>query len=239
MAIVIGGVAFTAWELAMLAAGAVTLLFLANPETQRQQREAARQIERALRRARRPQPEWTTGPTPIPSPRVCEDCDDDDRDSDECLVGPYEEIEPVCTGDAHHIVPDMAYRLGRRPRPGPDRRSTTNRVPNAPTFNRGMSICLTPSQHGSGPTGIHGQLRGALRNLPSDVAGTASMGSIYATSIAVLSAVPDLPEACKALAAAMTGAQVTSHTGINAPGRTLESPLPSGEARTVLQRGYY
>lgn len=81
MAIVIGGITITAYQAAVFAIGAATILFLANPETQRQQREAARQIERALRRSRRPrrapEPE-TTGPTPVPLPRICEDCNEDE-----------------------------------------------------------------------------------------------------------------------------------------------------------------
>jgi hypothetical protein len=166
--------------------------------------------------------------------------EEDKGDPEGCLVGEYQNIKDDCTGDAHHIVPDMAYRLGARPT-GVMASSTENRIPNAPTLNQGMAICLTKEQHGSGPTGIHGRLRGPLNALGavSPVAGTAPMGQILAASTAEILAIPDLSPECKALASARAAEQVRSTTGMSAPGRTKESPLPSGDALRVLGAGTY
>ena len=168
------------------------------------------------------------------------EADEEDRTGRECLVGEYRDIVNDCDGEAHHIVPDMAYRLGRRPE-GSANSSTADRIPSAPTLDQGMAICLTPAQHGSGPTGIHGRLRGQLNALgaASPVAGTAPMGQILAASLAEIIAIPDIPPECKALAAARATEQVENGTGFAAPGRTRESPLPSGDAERVLRAGTY
>ncbi|MDD7973949.1 DUF4150 domain-containing protein [Roseinatronobacter alkalisoli] len=168
---------------------------------------------------------------------------DDEGSQRECKVGPFEEIEPICNGETHHIVPDMVYRLGRRPRTAAERNSTAERINNerAPTFNQGMSICLKAEQHTSDPDGLHGQLRGAFNAIgtASPVAGTAPMRQILAESLAQIEDIPDLPEACKILAAALTTIQVENTTGLDTPGRTRESPLPTGRARDVLRQGHY
>lgn len=176
-------------------------------------------------------------PAPLPNVRV----DEDEGSQRECKVGPYEDVAPICNGEAHHIVPDFAYRLGTRPTLAAERASTANRIPNAPTFNQGMSICLTREQHGSGEDGLHGQMRAPLRALGevSPVPGTAPMGAILAESVRQIEEIPSLPEECKQLAVAMTTGQVLTQTGTSAPGRTLEAPLPSGEARRVLSQGHY
>ena len=65
------------------------------------------------------------------------------------------------------------------------------------------------------------------------------MREILAASIAQIYGIATLPEECKDLANAMTTEQVFSNTGLEAPGRTRERPLPTGEARVVLERGHY
>jgi hypothetical protein len=104
-----------------------------------------------------------------------------------------------------------------------------------------MSICLTPAQHGSGPTGIHGRLRGPLNALgaASPVPGTAPMGQILAASNTSLLATPGLSPECKARGAARATMQVKQFTGTDAPGRTQEAPLPTGKAAQVLSQGHY
>ncbi|WP_157212053.1 hypothetical protein, partial [Sinorhizobium sojae] len=164
---------------------------------------------------------------------------DEEGSQRRCIVGPYEDIEPICRGQAHHIVPDMSYRLGRRPTRAADFNSTVDRIPNAPTFNQGMAICLLTRQHGSDSEGLHGILRQRFAEVASPVSGTAPMGAILAESIKVIEDIPDLPEECKALASLRATEQVASKTGFAAPGRTRERPLPSGEAETVLRRGHY
>ena len=166
---------------------------------------------------------------------------DEEGSQNGCIVGEYSKIEPICKGEAHHIIPDMSYRLGTRPTTATAKDSTEDRIPSAPTFNQGMSICLLSSQHESGEDGLHGQLRRRFNRIgsASPVGGTAPMGEITEESIKQIEAIPTLPEECKELAAAMTRAQVFSKTGIFAPGRTLEKPLPTGEAEIVLRRGHY
>lgn len=78
MAIVVGGVVLTAWELALLGAAAVTALFLATPTGQDITREAAGDIADALDGLARPTATTETiddaVPVPIAIPRVCEEC---------------------------------------------------------------------------------------------------------------------------------------------------------------------
>lgn len=141
-------------------------------------------------------------------------------------------------GQAHHIVPDMTYRLGNRPETAADRLSINNRIPNAPTFNQGMAICLTNAQH----EGLHSGLKVVLDGFGAaqTPSGTAPLGKIATASKASIVAVPDLPPECKALAIARVTAQMKAQ-GLrpNQPGRTQQAPLPSGDAATVLRRGSY
>lgn len=65
------------------------------------------------------------------------------------------------------------------------------------------------------------------------------MGAILADSLLVIQELPDLPPECKALAETMATGQVFMHTGFSAPGRIKEQPLPTGDAKTVLEQGHY
>ncbi|MEM7526978.1 MAG: DUF4150 domain-containing protein [Pseudomonadota bacterium] len=188
-----------------------------------------------------PDPEEDPEPRlPVPFPpgvRI-----DEDEDPDDCLVGEYSVIYDACTGRGgrtHHIVPDMTYRLV--PRRGHSPRTTDDRIPNAPTLNQGMSICLTPAQHSSGPTGIHGRLNGQLDRLgaTSPVPGTASMGRILRQSNISVAQTPGLTPECIQLANRMATEQVVSHTGLTAPGRTQRRLPLSDDAIVVLERGHY
>ncbi|MER0240403.1 PAAR-like domain-containing protein [Fulvimarina sp. MAC8] len=46
-----------------------------------------------------------------------------------CIVGPYKYVEMICPGEAHHLIPDRVYRLGRAPTYN-ERDSTENRIRN-------------------------------------------------------------------------------------------------------------
>jgi hypothetical protein len=179
-----------------------------------------------------------------PAPMTKTDVQVDQKEKTwKCLIGEYSKIYDECTamgGNTHHIVPDMVYRLGARPK-GAAMGTTANRIPNSPTLNQGMSICLTPAQHGSGPTGIHGRLRGPLNEAgsASPVPGTAPMGKILAASNKSLLDTPGLAPECKARGAARATVQVNQFTGMAVPGRTLEAPLPTGRAAQVLSQGHY
>jgi Domain of unknown function (DUF4150) len=157
-----------------------------------------------------------------------------------CLVGPYSVINKICPGEAHHIVPDMVYRLGTRPT-GAATASTAERIPNAPTLNQGMTVCLTDVMHGSGADGLHGKLRGQLNGLGSQFKpnGTAPMGAILGKSLQSIDEIPGLPEECKKKAKAAAAAQVASRMKPTQPGRVWEKPLPSGAAYDVLSKGLY
>jgi hypothetical protein len=195
----------------------------------RERAEHARRLRQDAQRKPQAPPQPATGA------RV-----DEEGSQKRCIVGPYGEIEPICKGNAHHIVPDMAYRLGARPAKS-EYNSTANRTPNSPTLNQGMSICLLSRQHGSDSEGLHGQLREAFARLEkvTPVSGTAPMGAILRESIKVINDIPDLPPECKKLAATMATGQVFAKTGAAAPGRIKERPLPTGEAEKVLRRGHY
>ena len=162
------------------------------------------------------------------------------RDPEFCLVGPYGQIKDACKiaeGETHHIVPDMVYRLGVRPT-GAAENSTEGRIPNSPTLNQGMSICLTAGEHRTDEDAIHSTLNPALNTLgaANTPAGTASIPDILKASTAALMAVRGVSNKCKQAAIAATAAQAGPMLG--QPGRTTTS-LPSPAARQVLQQGHY
>lgn len=184
----------------------------------------------------RPRP----APVPVPQP---DDVRVDEEEEWPCLVGPYWMIQPVCPGEAHHIVPDMVYRLGRRPK-GAGMGSTEERIPgtpNAPTLNEGMTVCLTETMHGSGPTGLHGKLRGEFTKMGSEFVpnGTAPMGAILKKSLESIDEIPGLSRECKEKAKAAAIGQVSSRHQPTQPGRVWERPLPTGKAYDVLKAGSY
>jgi hypothetical protein len=64
----------------------------------------------------------------------------------DCMVGSYDTIVDDCNksgGEAHHIVPDKAYRTGTRDEAG----DPSKRVSGAPTLGEGVCICLSPKNH--------------------------------------------------------------------------------------------
>ena len=164
------------------------------------------------------------------------------RNPEFCLIGPYGKIEDTCKkagGETHHIVPDMAYRLGARPTTAADQSSTADRIPNSPTFNDGMSICLTTGEHRTDEQAVHRTLNPAINALGASQtpAGTAPMPQILAASALALSQVDGVSAKCKQAAIAATSAQAASTLG--QPGRATTSLPLSPAARTVLQQGHY
>ncbi|WP_143074618.1 hypothetical protein [Methylobacterium sp. ap11] len=117
--------------------------------------------ERSARARRKPDNQEGPRPKPVPPPPGTVRITQKRR---KCLVDEYKKLLKVCDGDSHHIVPDMVYRLGSRPK-GAGMNSTANRIRNAPTLNEGMAVCLTEEQHGSGEDGIHADLRASLNDL--------------------------------------------------------------------------
>ena len=57
-----------------------------------------------------------------------------------CELVPYDELECPPTNHRHHVVPDFAYRTGKRT-------DTSPRAAGSPTLNEGLAICLTEEEH--------------------------------------------------------------------------------------------
>ncbi|TCM53172.1 IstB-like ATP binding protein [Rhizobium sp. PP-F2F-G48] len=140
-------------------------------------------------------------------------------------------------GYAHHVAADMTYRLGDRPG-----RETKGRVLNAPTEGEGEAICLTQSEHtrkgGSG--GVHDNMLKALKGIDHPhFPGTASMRQILKKSQEALLATKGIDTACAKAANARAEPQVKANTGMRAPGRIKEKPLPTGKIADDLRAGRY
>ncbi|BAB49505.1 DUF4150 domain-containing protein [Mesorhizobium japonicum] len=119
------------------------------------------------------------------------------QDAD-CLVGSYDDIAAACAnakppGEAHHIVPDKAYRTGTRDQAiaagaagastitrtfGRQKRNIGERVKNAPSIGEGVCICISKSAHKK----IHKKERAALKKLgqkvPANLKGAAKKAHI-------------------------------------------------------------
>lgn len=89
------------------------------------------------------------------------------KDEWPCVVGPYKYVGSICPGEAHHIIPDMVYRLGTAPASEDEKNSTNNRIQNSPTDNQGQAICLSPGMHRTDDDAIHKSLNPALKTLGS------------------------------------------------------------------------
>ncbi|TBN12835.1 DUF4150 domain-containing protein [Agrobacterium cavarae] len=168
--------------------------------------------------------------------------DTKDRRKWPCVVGPYKYVEMICPGEAHHIIPDMVYRLGKAPTTQPERNSTENRIPNSPTYNGGQAICLSPGMHRTDDDAVHKSLNPALAALGEryNPHGTAPLGEIRGEVNKAIDRVSELPEKCKRMAKLAAMAQVGSNEG--QPGRTTMRPpqLPGGKAVIDrLQAGTY
>ncbi|MGO7581549.1 PAAR-like domain-containing protein [Rhizobium ruizarguesonis] len=181
-------------------------------------------------------------PKPVPPPPLDPGSNTriDDKKKKECLIGPYDEIFAPCTargGKTHHVVPDMVYRLGDRAG-----KVTTERVPNAPTEGQGESICLTSDEHSNknDSGGVHEHTRKEFAGIDHpEFPGTAPMGRILQRSQAALMQTKDIDKVCAEAANARAEAQVRAKTGLRAPGRIKEKPLPSGRIADVLRNGRY
>ncbi|UFW67140.1 hypothetical protein RlegWSM1455_27840 (plasmid) [Rhizobium laguerreae] len=62
--------------------------------------------------------------------------DTEEKDKWPCVVGPYKYVETICPGEAHHIIPDMVYRLGKAPANEAEKSSTDGRIPNSQPITR-------------------------------------------------------------------------------------------------------
>ncbi|WP_245309901.1 PAAR-like domain-containing protein [Rhizobium sp. R339] len=202
------------------------------------------QIEQKLKEMNeaRKKEEEEKKPKPIPPPPLDPGSNTrvDDKKKKECLIGPYDDIYGPCTargGKTHHVVPDMVYRLGDRAG-----KVTTERVPNAPTEGQGESICLTSDEHSNknDSGGVHEHIRKEFAGIDHpEFPGTAPMEDILLRSQAALLQTKDIDKVCAEAANARAAAQVKAKTGLTAPGRTKEKPLPTGRIAEVLRNGRY
>lgn len=168
--------------------------------------------------------------------------DTDNKDEWPCVVGPYKYVEKICPGEAHHIIPDMVYRLRKAPANAAEKDSTDNRIPNSPTYNQGQAICLTQGMHRTEDDAVHASLNPALEALGQQYnpQGTAPLGKIRDEAHKALDKVEELPEKCRKMAKRAVDIQVGAND--QQPGRTTRMPprLPKSEdVIKVLKKGAY
>lgn len=168
--------------------------------------------------------------------------DTENKDEWPCVVGPYKYVNMICPGEAHHIIPDMVYRLGKAPANEAEKNSTDGRIPNSPTYNQGQAICLSPGMHRTDDDAVHKSLNPALASLGKnyDPQGTAPLGKIRDEAHKAIDQIEELPEKCKKMAKDAATIQVGSK--FRQPGRTTINPpkLPGGQpVIDVLKAGTY
>ncbi|WP_164879728.1 DUF4150 domain-containing protein [Afifella aestuarii] len=158
-----------------------------------------------------------------------------------CIVGPYKYVSMICPGEAHHLIPDRVYRLGKAPELEPEKNSTDNRIPNSPTYNGGQAICLSESMHRTGEDAIHKSLDDALKKLGDGRTykpkGTAPLGKIRDEVYKAIDKVEELSQECRERAKKATYAQVVGRR--NQPGRTSMHPPKDADVIRVLKAGTY
>ena len=168
--------------------------------------------------------------------------DTENKDEWPCVVGPYKYVNMICPGEAHHIIPDMVYRLGKAPASEEEKNSTDGRIPNSPTYNQGQAICLSPGMHRTDDDAVHKSLNPALKALGGNFnpQGTAPLGNIRDEAHRAIDQIKELPEKCKKMAKDAATIQVGSK--FRQPGRTTINPpkLPGGQSVIdVLKAGKY
>ncbi len=168
--------------------------------------------------------------------------DTSNKDEWPCVVGPYKYVKMVCPGEAHHIIPDMVYRIGNAPTNEVEKNSKAGRIKNSPTYNEGQAICLTTGMHRTDDDAVHKSLNPALSalGLRYTPQGTAPLGEIRGEVNKAIDRVPELPEKCKRMAKLAAMAQVGQNE--EQPGRTTIRPpqLPGGkDVIDGLQAGSY
>ncbi|WP_144340220.1 hypothetical protein [Sinorhizobium sp. BJ1] len=105
----------------------------------------------------------------------------------------------ICPGEAHHIIPDMVYRLGGAPVTEAERNSTAGRIPDSPTYNQGQAICLSTGMHRTDEDAVHKSLNPALAELGKNFnpQGTAPLGKIRDEAHKALDRIKSCPKNAK------------------------------------------
>ncbi len=140
---------------------------------------------------------------------------------DPCFIGPYNKNK--CPGGfKHHVVPDRVLNFAA---------GSSSRIPNAPSYGQGMTICLSKQEH----LDVHSILDPALEALgknSSTGAGTAPMSQIVDKSIEAAEKVR--PE-CKGK---FDKVREQYKSMGNQPGRTTKGPPTAGSpAQNILSSG--
>ncbi|MGH0004675.1 DUF4150 domain-containing protein [Pseudovibrio ascidiaceicola] len=175
---------------------------------------------------------------------------DKEDDKEKCIIGPYEEVFDICPNEAHHIIPDRVFRIGKRPKRVAEMNSTDNRIPHAPTYNQVMSICLNSDDHRLGNASkdidleddepsVHSSLDPAITalGLEHDPRGTAPIGKILNAAKKALGRSKGVSEECIETAKVMTEAQVMHM--LEQPGRATMMPPRRREVIKTLESGTY
>jgi|GEM_PF-3431970 len=150
---------------------------------------------------------------------------------DECLVGPYNEINKECNkagGEAHHIVPDMCLRTGTRKDAGKGLNRIKPKSGKPTSLKKGIAICISDGAH----KGLHKKLNKNLKDLgagntpPSQ----APMNRIRDKSIDSISDI-GLDPSCVSTAKKKVRKDMAKYG--DTPGRTTTS-LPKGKTLDLL-----
>ena len=142
---------------------------------------------------------------------------------DPCNLKPYEEKDCPKGEAAHHVIADSVLRYGTR--------GSDTRIPNAPSLEEGLTICLSKSEHQQ----VHAIMDKAIAKLGQSSAtgaGTAPMDQIVEEAIKAIEQVK--PE-CKGKFQKVR--DQFEHMG-DQPGRTTRNPPKAGSpAAGTLQSG--
>jgi len=165
--------------------------------------------------------------------KICKKCGENPN---ECLVGPYDEINKECNkagGEAHHIVPDMALRTGTRKAAGKGLNRIKPKTGKPPTsLKKGIAICISDGAH----KGLHKKLNKDLKDLgaKNNPPGQAPMDQISEASIKSIENIDALDPSCKSEARKKSKKEMVKYG--NTPGRTTTS-LPKGPTLKYLKKG--
>ena len=164
--------------------------------------------------------------------KACKKCGEAE---DECLVGPYNEINKECNkagGEAHHIVPDMTLRTGRRKEALKNKNRIKPKKGKPTSLKKGIAICITDDAH----KGLHKELNDELKKLGANnnPPGQAPMNEITKASLDSIKNIESIDSACKKEAEIKVKKDMRKYG--NAPGRTTTS-LPKETTRKYLENG--
>lgn len=157
-----------------------------------------------LRERTRHRQEVAKRPKPLPQTKPVRVTERDEYRK-KCEIDSYSKMRKICPlygMQAHHIVPDWTLRYGSR-------NDSSSRIPNMPSLNEGMSICvignaaMQDTEHNEAHLGDSTVEAAGVGSVPP---GTAKLSSVVPTSTAaMIAARPDCAEQIAAAAAKQFG----------------------------------